>query len=68
MKILKENNEFSWRKILTAIAAILFIVAVLGFLFGLPKLPDSYTAVIATVFVSYFAKNIKINQKNENNN
>ena len=50
------KNEFSWRKALTALAAFLFLVSVLGYLFGLRQLPSEYILVISGVFTFYFLK------------
>jgi len=64
MNLFKENENYSWRKILTAIAGVLFAFSVIGFEFGLPELPSSYQAIISGVFVFYFfketARNLKI--------
>jgi uncharacterized membrane protein len=53
-----ENGEFSWRKGLTALTALLFAVAVIGFLVkhNFDELPGSYQAIIGGVFVFYFGK------------
>lgn len=67
MNLFKEGENYSWRKILTAITVLLFAFAVIGFLFGLPELPASYQAIISGVFVFYFfketARNLKIGTK-----
>ena len=65
MNLFKEQSgNYSWRKILTAIAGVLFAFSVIGYLFGLPELPPSYQAIISGVFVFYFfkdtARNLKI--------
>jgi hypothetical protein len=66
MNVFKENGGYSWRKLLTAIAAVVFAAANLGYLIthNFDELPGSYQAIIASVFVFYFAKetmrNIKI--------
>lgn len=56
MNLFKEGDNYSWRKILTAIAGFLFAFSVVGFLFGLPEIPASYQAIISAVFVFYFFK------------
>ena len=71
MRLLKEKDgTYSWRKILTALAAVIFAFACIGFTFGLPELPGSYQAIIAAVFTYYFMKdvgrNIKITGDNLN--
>lgn len=57
------GENYSWRKILTAITGLLFAFAVVGFLFGLPELPPSYQAIISGVFVFYFFKDTVRNLK-----
>lgn len=65
------NGEgYSWRKILTAIAALIFLIASIGFLFfDRPELPGSYQGIIVSVFAFYFfkdiARNISITKKDE---
>jgi hypothetical protein len=60
------NNEFSWRKIMTAGCLIVFMFAQIGYLVkhGFDELPTAYWAVDASVFGFYFLKktidNIKI--------
>lgn len=53
-----ETERFSWRKGLTCIAAFVFAFATIGYLFGLPELPESYQAIIAGVFGFYFLKKV----------
>jgi hypothetical protein len=50
------GGRFSWRKGLTAIAASVFAVVCIAYLFGCPELPQSYQAIIAGVFAFYFMK------------
>ena len=52
-----KDGEFSWRKALTALTAVLFCGAVISFLFGAPELPQSYILIISGVFAFYFLKN-----------
>ena len=63
----ERDDRLSWRKMLTAIAALAFIFSVIGFLYGLPELPREYQAIIAMVFTYYFVKkvidNIQIGSK-----
>ena len=63
----ERDDRLSWRKMLTAIAAIAFIYSVIGFLHGLPEIPREYQAIIAMVFTYYFVKkvidNIQIGSK-----
>lgn len=59
MKVFKETNgEYSWRKILTAITAVVFAAACIGFLIthGFDELPGTYQGIIAGVFGFYFLK------------
>lgn len=61
MTIFKENNgDFSWRKIMTAGALLVFMVACLGYLIkhDFDELPNSYQLIVAGVFTFYFAKNL----------
>jgi hypothetical protein len=57
------DNTYSWRKILTAIAAVIFSFASVGYLFGLPELTTGYQAIIAGVFAFYFFKDVARNVK-----
>lgn len=51
------NGRFSWRKMLTAICGVIFLVSCLGYLiFGWKELPVAYTSVISGVFVFYFTR------------
>jgi uncharacterized membrane protein YkgB len=64
MTLFKEQNGvYSWRRILTCIAALIFAFSTIGFLFGLPELPGSYQAIIAGVFGFYFVKDLARNVK-----
>ena len=48
---------FSWRKMLTGLAALIFAVSSFGFLFfDLPELPNSYQVIISGIILSYFIK------------
>lgn len=73
MNIFKDKSDYSWRKVLTALAAFLFAFAVVGWLVKntFAELPAAYQAIIAAVFAFYFAKdmlrNITINKKEDNN-
>ena len=61
-----ENHVFSWRKTLTAIAALLFIAAcIIYWMFGI-ELPGEYILIISRVFAFYFLKN-RMNGQNSNN-
>ena len=52
-----ENHVFSWRKTLTAIAALLFIAAcIIYWIYGV-ELPGEYVLIISGVFAFYFLKN-----------
>jgi len=58
-KMFKNNTgeNYSWRKILTAEAAILFGLSTLGLIFGLgQKLPLEYLAILTTIITFYFVK------------
>ncbi len=54
MELLKvlffKDEEFSWRRALTAITAFIFAFVVIGFEFGMKEIPTSYQAIIAGVF------------------
>ncbi len=63
MTLFKTGDNYSWRKILTAIAGFLFAFSVVGFLFGMEELPASYQAIISGVFVFYFFKDTTRNLK-----
>lgn len=62
-----EGNQYSWRKIMTAICLIIFAAAEVGFLVThhFEELPPSYQAINAGIFGFYFTKtilrNIKVN-------
>ena len=58
VKIFKENEGYSWRKILTAVTAVVFAAANLGYLIThqFDELPGSYQGIIAGVFAFYFMK------------
>jgi len=55
-----QGGEFSWRKIMTAMASAIFAVASVGYLIknDFDELPSSYQAIIAGVFAFYFMKSI----------
>ena len=59
----RDGNSYSWRKILTAITAVVFAFSCIGFLFGMPELPNSYQAIISGTFVFYFFKDTARNAK-----
>jgi membrane associated rhomboid family serine protease len=67
--IFTENEEFSWRKIMTFGALICFMASVLGHLVthNFDELPASYQGIIAGVFAFYFMKSFfrKIGVKDE---
>lgn len=53
------HGNFSWRKMLTALAAVLFCYAVIGFLsFDQKELPLSYQGIIMMIFTYYFARRV----------
>lgn len=56
--LLFKDNNFSWRKGLTALVAFIFGFSTIGFHFGLKELPKSYQAIITLVFTFYFTKEI----------
>jgi putative Mn2+ efflux pump MntP len=62
MELLKllflEKSGFSWRKALTALTALTFVTACIGYLItnDFKELPGSYQAIIGGVFVFYFGK------------
>ena len=55
-----EEGGFSWRKCLTALTALTFVTACVGFLIthNFDELPGSYQGIIAGVFGFYFTKAI----------
>lgn len=59
------KGEFSWRKIMTACALVVFMTASFGYLIktNFDELPDSYQAIIAGVFGFYFIKSIFVPEK-----
>lgn len=68
MELLKllffKEGEFSWRKALTAITALTFFIASVGYLvFSWNELPKSYQVIIAGVFTFYFGKDLISNKK-----
>lgn len=58
MTLFKENNEYSWRKIMTSISCVLFAFSVIGYEIqhNFDELPGSYQAIISGVFGFYFMK------------
>ncbi len=52
----EHDGSFSWRRCLTFIAAIIFAISCIAYLFGARELPTTYIAVIAAVFAFYFTK------------
>jgi len=58
LKIFMDGDEFSWRKGLTGLTALLFSTAVIGFLIknDFQELPGSYQVIIGGVFAFYFGK------------
>lgn len=55
----KTSSPYSWRKILTALCALLFAFSYVGQqLFKFPEVPASYMAVVASVFAFYFLKGV----------
>ena len=59
MNIFKTTSAYSWRKILTALCAVLFAFSYVGNqLFKFPEVPATYMAVIASVFAFYFLKQL----------
>ena len=66
MTIFKEaDGVYSWRKILTAIVALIFATACIGYLIthNFDELPVSYWGTIAGVFAFYFMKETLRNVK-----
>lgn len=53
-----KGEEFSWRKALTCLVALVFVFVTIGYEFGLPEIPKSYQMIIAGVFGFYFTKEI----------
>jgi hypothetical protein len=59
MIIFRTNSPYSWRKILTALCALLFALAFVGQQwFHTPEVPGTYMAVISLVFAFYFVKEV----------
>jgi len=58
--IFTNKGEFSWRKIMTAMASSVFAIASIGYLIenDFAELPSSYQAIIAGVFAFYFMKSM----------
>lgn len=54
----ESSGTFSWRKAGTALCFLLFAVSVIGYSIAnnWAELPASYIAIIAGVFIFYFAK------------
>lgn len=48
--------SFSYRRLLTIVAAGVFVASTVAYLLGAPELPAGYQAIIAGVFAFYFAK------------
>lgn len=55
-----KEGEFSWRKALTALTALTFVTACVGFLIAhkFIELPMSYQIIIGGVFTFYFGKSL----------
>jgi hypothetical protein len=64
-----DKGEWSWRKMLTAICAIVFATAQLGYLIAhnFDELPTAYWGVDVTVFTYYFLKETLQNIRLTNN-
>lgn len=58
MNVFKENENYSWRKIMTGIVSVVFAAANIGYLIthNFDELPGSYQGIIAAVFAFYFMK------------
>jgi len=55
--LFKTSSQYSWRKILTAICAVLFAFRDMGQqLFKFQEVPGAYMTVVAGVFAFYFLK------------
>ncbi len=64
MNIFKDSSgAFSWRKALTCISGLIFAYAVIGYLYGLRKLPTAYIIIISGVFTFYFTKEVFTKKK-----
>jgi len=65
MNVFKENENYSWRKIMTGIVSVVFATACIGYLIthSFDELPGSYQGIIGGVFLFYFAKNAVRNVK-----
>lgn len=63
--IFTDKGSFSWRKIMTAGALFVFMMATVGYLIvnDFSELPGSYQAIISGVFAFYFMKAIFDNGK-----
>lgn len=60
------NQEFSWRKCMTAGCLLVFLLSQIGFLVShgfKDELPTAYWAVDGSVFAFYFLKNTLSNVK-----
>lgn len=77
MKLVKfiftENgNEFSWRKAVTALVVISYVIAHVGYSIknGFAELPVSYIAIDSAVILFYFSKtamrNLKLSTNEQN--
>lgn len=64
------GDNFSWRKLMTGGALIVFMMSVIGYLItnNFAELPGSYQAIIAGVFAFYFGKDLIRGVKLETNN
>jgi hypothetical protein len=57
MNLFKERDgTYSWRKILTGMACLVFSFSGIGVQFGLPPLPAEYLIILSGIILSYFAK------------
>lgn len=51
-----KDGTFSFRKLMTAGVLVIFMYSVVGYLHGLPEIPQSYQLIVAGVFAFYFGK------------
>lgn len=57
INIFSTNSRISWRKILTALCAVLFAFSYIGNqAFKFAEIPGTYIGIIGLVFAFYFAK------------
>jgi uncharacterized protein YybS (DUF2232 family) len=56
--ILCDDDQYSWRKIMTAGCLLVYLTAQMGYLitYHFAELPTAYWVVDASVFAFYFAK------------